>query len=274
MKRKLPYLFLLALSAALLSAAPQRASAVIVEDFQFNDPNGTGLAVAVNSANAGNQWVEDLDHVSTIQVLNGSLNIVKNNTAFVTEGLGLADVSSGTLWMVAEFKNWAILGNAPDGSNVEEIRFGFNATEDLVPPPSSTVLAEMQISRNFADGTFQILGSALGAGGTSIAAAPINFVQNDPFTMVMRVNQDTDKYEILYKDGANAFVSLGTGNLEPTRDALIVRFTVNNFIGDEAGEFANLDRFYISTNNPIPEPATFALAALSLIGMTAVRRRF
>jgi PEP-CTERM motif len=263
-------LYLVASLAVL--AASQPAAAVVLEDFQFNDPNNTGLAAAANSANPGNQWVEDTDHAPTIQVKNGSLNIVKNDTNFVTEGLGLDDVSSGTLYMVAEFKNWAILGSAPDGNNVEEIRFGFNATEDLIPPPSSTVLAEMWLRRNFAADTFEILGTALGS-GTDISSASINYVQNDPFTMVMKVDQDTNKYRILYKDGANPYVTLGVGDLDPARDALIVRFTINNFIGDEPGEFANLDRFYISNNNPIPEPATLALAAISLMGMISMRRR-
>ncbi|MEX0612316.1 MAG: PEP-CTERM sorting domain-containing protein [Pirellulales bacterium] len=248
--------------------------AALLEDFQFNDADGTALNMAANSASA-HMWVHDTDHAATIQVQSGSLNIVKNNTDFVTEGLGFDDVSSGVLWMVAEFANWAVLGSAPDGNNVEEIRFGFMGTEDLTPPPSSTVLAEMMISRNHGAGQFQISGTALGAAGTNIATANINFVQNDPFVMAMRVDQDTDTYAIYYKDGSNPAALLGEGNLEPTRDAIVVRMTINNFWGDEVGEFANLDRFYISTRIPpgIPEPSTCLLALFAGIGWFARRRR-
>jgi hypothetical protein len=264
--------FFAAVAALLLGGSI--STAAILEDFQFEDADNTALNMAANSASS-NQWIHDTDHVSTIQVLDGKLNIVKNNTDFVTEGLEIDDVSSGVLWMVAEFSDWAILGNAPDGNNVEEVRFGFMGTSDLIPPPSSTVLAEMMISRNFGAGQFQISGSALGAAGTSIAPASINFVQDDPFIMAMRVDQDSDTYSIYYKDGANPVTVLGGGNLEPTRDALITRFTINNFIGDEAGEFVNLDRFYISNTAPpgIPEPSTGLLAIGTLAALFCSRRR-
>jgi hypothetical protein len=245
----------------------------LVEDFQFNDPNNTALNAAANSAST-HLWVHDTDHVSTIQVLNGKLNIVKNNTDFVTEGLAFNDVSSGTLWMVAEFSDWAVLGTAPDGSNVEEIRFGFMGTEDISPPPSSTVLAEMMLSRNLGANQFQISGTALGTAGTNIAPANISFVQNQPFIMAMEVNQDTNKYTVYYKDGAANYTTLGTGDLEPTRDAIVLRFGINNFIGDTAGEFFNLDRFYVSDVSPIPEPSAFLLVGVVAVGVWRARRYF
>jgi hypothetical protein len=261
----------LALVAGLFCGAAS-SRAAILEDFLFNDANNTSLAGAANSASS-HMWVEDTDHVPTIQVLGGKLNIVKNNTDFVTEGLEIDDVTTGTLWMVAEFSDWAILGTAPDGNNVEEVRFGFMGTSDLIPPPSSTVLAEMMIARHFASNTLQISGTALGTAGTSIAPATINLVQNNPFIMVMGVNQTTDTYSIHYKDGAAPYALLGSGNLEPTRDALITRFTINNFIGDETGEFVNLDRFYITDMNPIPEPSCLALASLVAAAAMVGRRR-
>jgi hypothetical protein len=259
----------------LIMLAGAQARAALIENFDFNDADGTALNMAANSANAGNNWIHDTDHVASIQVQGGALNIVKNDTNFVTEGLGFDDVNSGVLWMVAEFRDWAILGSAPDGNNVEEIRFGFMGTEDLTPPPSSTVLAEMMISRNHGAGQFQISGTALGTAGTNIAPANINFVQDDPFVMAMRVDQDANTYTLYYKDGTNPRVVVGSGNLEPTRDAVVVRFTVNNFIGDEAGEFANLDRFYISDRVPpgIPEPATIGLALIAGAGLIVRRRR-
>ena len=250
------------------------ARAGLLENFDFNDADNTTLDMAVNSASS-HMWVHDTDHAATIQVLGGSLNIVKNNTDFVTEGLGLDDVSSGVLWMVAEFANWAVLGNAPDGNNVEEIRFGFMATEDLAAPPSSTVLAEMQISRNFGAGKFQISGTALGTGGAPIEPVDINFVQNDPFIMAMKVDQDNDTYTLFYKDGDNPVVIVGTDTLEPTRDAIIVRMTINNFWGDEMGEFANLDRFYVSDMAPanIPEPTGAVMALIAAASLWLSRKR-
>lgn len=269
---KTPHVVRFAILAGFLALVPS-SRAAFLEDFHFNDSDGTALNAATNSASA-HQWVHDTDHVASIQVQSGALNIVKNNTDFVTEGLGLDDVSTGVLWMVAEFRDWAILGAAPDGNNVEEIRFGFMGTEDLTPPPSSTVLAEMMISRNHGASQFQISGSALGAGGTNLAPAAIDFVQDEPFVMAMRVDQTTNTYQVYYQDGSNPLMSLGSGNLEPTRDAIVVRMSFNNFIGDAVGEFANLDRFYISNHRPagIPEPSTCMLAAFAALGLLLRRR--
>jgi hypothetical protein len=274
---KRTYLACLALAGVFLAAgflASGAARAGIIEDFQFNDANGTALNAAVNSAST-HLWVHDSDHAATIQVQGGSLNIVKNNTDFVTEGLGFDDITTGVLWMVAEFKDWAVLGTAPDGNNVEEIRFGFMGTEDLTPPPSSTVMAEMMLARNHGAGKFQLSATALGTAGTNIAPMDVNFVQTNHFVMAMKVDQSTNKYSLHYKDGANPFVKVGDGNLEPTRDAIVVRFSVNNFWGDVSGEQANLDRFYISDTAPvgIPEPTSALLVAVAAACAVAVRRR-
>ncbi len=264
--------FLLALVVACLG--PSFSSATIIEDFRFNDPDGTSLGSAVNSANPGNQLIPDTDHVSTIQVQGGALNIVKNNTNTVNEGLAFVDVSSGTLWIVATFKNWAFPGAAIP-TDVEDIRFGFMATEDTDPPPSSTVLAEMLIRRNTTSSGMEIIGTALGAAGsgaTNTPAVALNTVQSDPFTMAMKVDQDTNVYEVFYKDGTDPFLSIGTGNLDPARNALVYRFTINNFIGDVADEFANLDRMYIATDFTVPEPGSVSLLILSAIGVLGRRR--
>ncbi|MCA9258211.1 MAG: hypothetical protein KDA61_03370, partial [Planctomycetales bacterium] len=257
----------------LVACAGLTAKAGVLEDFPFNDADGTGLAAATNVANPGNQWVEDTDHAASIQVQGGALHIEKNDTNFVTEGLEIADVATGKLWLVADFAGWSVLGQAPDSGNVEEIRFGFNSGDDLIPPPSSTVLAEMQLKRDFDANAMVLTGVALGGGGTSLGDTIVNMVQDSPFTMVLAIDQDTDTYEVLYRDGAAAFASAGSGALEPTRDALIVRFTVNNFWGDVSGEFADLDRVYVTDVDPtiIPEPTSLALwAGASLI---LVRRR-
>jgi hypothetical protein len=271
---KRTYLACLALAGVLLSSSAARAA--FIEDFKFNEAVDTPLNTTANDASS-HLWVHDSDHAATIQVLGGTgaLNIVKNNTDFVTEGMAFDDVTTGVLWMVAEFKDWAVLGTAPDGNNVEEIRFGFMGTEDIIPPPSSTVMAEMMLARNHGAGKFQLSATALGTAGTNIAPVDVNFVQTNPFVMAMMVNQTTNKYSLHFKDGANPFVKVGDGNLEPTRDAIVVRFSVNNFWGDVVGEQANLDRFYISDTAPvgIPEPASALLVAVAAGCLGLTRRR-
>ena len=107
-----------ALTVAALLAGSSVAHAVILEDFQFNDANGTELGAAANSINPGNLWQNssagspipgDLVN-STVQ--DGVFNVMKNDNFFSTRHLQIDNITSGIVYLVTEVASWNIIADA------------------------------------------------------------------------------------------------------------------------------------------------------------------
>jgi hypothetical protein len=114
--RVLAFIGLLALGSVTHSFA------IDFERFDFNDPAGTMLANAANSANPGNNWVES-PGMSPSDVRNGNYNIVKANTTLNSNFLQIDNITSGTRYLVARLSGWNFLGFDP--ANQEEFRMAF-----------------------------------------------------------------------------------------------------------------------------------------------------
>lgn len=265
---------LLTLSALALCA--HSASAAIIEDFQFNDPSGTVITGAANSVNAANLWLSQNNAVESATTGSGSFRIQKNTvTGQVSNTLEMSNITSGKVWLVAEIAGW--LYTATPSATSERVRFGFL---DNDPPAagSSTITAQMQIDR-LPSGNLTVTGDAGGTGSTATVTSSVDFglSRTTPLTLVLEVDADTDKYTISYKDGASPFVSLSTGNLGERsvgvlREARSVRFAFTGQFGD-VGEYFDVNRIYVTTTNPIPEPAAIVLLGFAGIGFIGRRRR-
>jgi hypothetical protein len=266
-------------SLALLGAAllARFASAAIIEDFPFNEPANSPITGAVNSANPGNAWLSQNTAVESFSNGSGSFRINKTSVAGqVGNTLDIANITSGKVWLVAEIAGWAY--TATPSATSERVRFGFL---DNDPPAagSSTISAEMQIDRLASNNNLTFTTDAGGTGSTATqtSSADWGISRNTPLTLVMEIDADTDKFTASYKDGANPWVSLPTGNLgERTagvaREARSVRFAFTGNFGD-TGEFFDVDRIYVTTTNPIPEPASVALLGVSCVAAAGWRRR-
>ncbi len=207
----------------------------------------------MNNAVPGNLWVEDAADMTGTSVQNGSFRVQKDNDNFGTNYLQIDNITTGTVWMVAEMDGWSfssLVGPGEfDSSQPEEIRFAFlnNDTGNS----GSTITSQFEIERN-AGGGVELNGQALGS-GTNIAPFALNLNQTQPFTIVMELDQTANSYEIFIDDGGAGFSSIGTGAVDPSRDANSIRFVANNnFSG--TGEFFDIDRFYITDTNPIMQP--------------------
>ncbi len=214
----------------------------IMQDFLFDDANGTLLTAAANAASPGNQWTDDADLANT-SVQSGGLLIQKNNNGFAGHYLQIDNISEGEAWLVMEVDGWNFADFDP--AEPEELRLGFLDGDDL---SGSVITAQVEIERNGAGG-IEINGQALGS-GTDIAAGALSTTQNDSFTVVLHLNKDTDTYEIMTKDGAGAWTSLGSGQVDPARDGNTLRFVVNNHFGG-TGEFFDIGRIYLTYDNPM-----------------------
>jgi hypothetical protein len=247
-----------AASVAMLALllAPTCADAAILEEFLFNDANGTLLDGATNSGNPGNQWVLDGDgDMTNSSVQNGSYRVQKDNDLFGTNFLQIDNVTSGTVWWVAEFSGWSFssLVGSPnfDVGELEEIRFSFLNDDTGTSGSSNTAAVEIQRT---AAGGLEVVGNRSGSGGTDIAgSAALNLVQTNPFSLVLELNKDANTYAVFFKDGADPFQQLGTANVDPARNGNSIRFVANNnFSG--AGEFVDIDRMYLTDVSPLNVP--------------------
>lgn len=272
--------FVVALCVATSCAISVRAA--ILEDFLFDDPDGTVITSTVNSANSGNNWLSQNTNI-TAGVENGSFRLQKGGesptpvTGQVINVLNIANITSGRAWLVAELAGWSYTATASSPS--ERVRFAF---VDNDPPAtnSSTITAEANIDR--AGGALQLNASALGVGAGSIAGTySLPLVQTEPFKIAVEINKNLNTYSVHYKDGNDPWGTLGTAVLGdvaasgmPTgilRRGNGLRFAFTGTFND-TGEFVDVDRIYLTNLNPVPEPSSLALGLLAA-GLTLVRRQ-
>lgn len=253
------------LSLTLLLVTP--AAAVDLESFEFNDANGTPLTAAVNTANPGNQWSyveeattpgdESTGDISTVQ--SGAYRII-TDSAFApgleSRYLNIANVSSGTIYISATFRNWNF--GDYDDTTTEQVRFTF--LDDDTGTSGSTVTAQMQIRRNAETGSMELFGDAIGTAGSFDIATTVNLPneQTQPFQMVLAVDKTSNTYEVFYKDGSSASQALGMGGVSRVRDTNSIRmvtssFGAENFLPFVITEQANLERLAVSDTNPLTD---------------------
>lgn len=247
--------FVALLGMILVVVAPQRSSAVILDDFPFTDANGARLGEVENVASPGRIWTEETAVMTESTVLNGVLRIQKANTVFARNVLDINNITSGRAWLVAEIAGWnfsSIVGPTEfDSAEPEEIRFDF-LDNDAPTNASSTITAGTRIQRN-AGGGIEVIGTAIGTGSTNIAATPLSLTQTQPFQLVLELDNDANTYTLYTKNGAAPFASIGTGNINSARNGNSIRFGVNNsFAG--TGEFFSVDRIYLTDTSPVVAP--------------------
>ena len=198
----------------------------------------------------------------------GSFRINKQTaTGQVGNTLEMTNITSGKVWLVADIAGWNYTATASSPS--ERVRFGFL---DNDPPAagSSTITAEMQIDR-LPSGNLTVTGDAGGTGSTATVTSSADFglSRSTPLQLILEVDADVDTYTISYKDGANPIVSLAAGNLGERsagvkREARSVRFAYTGTFNEPGGsEFFDVERIYVTTTNPIPEPTCLALLGIA-----------
>ncbi|QDV72514.1 PEP-CTERM sorting domain-containing protein [Botrimarina mediterranea] len=261
------------LAALTFALLPATASAVIIEDFAFNESIGTTLDLTTNAGNPGNAWVVDPDLTDTATNGIGSLRIRNATTSLESNYLEIDNITTGKAWLVVEMAGWSFNTDTInpanfDPTNREQVRFAF-LNNDNDPPSGSTLTGQFQIERT-TEGGVQLIGNTAGSGSTNIAGAyALTNDRSTPFTVALEVDvTDTvETYSVYYKDGAAPFTPLGTGTIAPGRDANSIRFAISDsFAGD--GEFFDINRVYLTDEDPlgVVAPTTLSLEVNTLTG--------
>jgi hypothetical protein len=244
-----------------LSTSQQLVHAVDFESFLFNDGNGTELDFAANTANPGNMWTVDFNNLAPAEVENGVYKITKDNDNPASAVLQIANVSTGTRYIVVDISGWAFRGF--DSTEPEELRFGF-LNEDDGAFSGNTVTAQMQIARNTTTGAVEILGDAVGVGSTDLShTGQFTVDQSAPVKMVLALDKTSNSYEVFYKDGANPSQSLGLGDISTSRNGNSVRLFANNNFGSDFTEFISVDRIAVTDVNPLTDLMTLEINRIS-----------
>ncbi|MEQ9454072.1 MAG: hypothetical protein RLN76_05690 [Phycisphaeraceae bacterium] len=243
------------------------SSAVILEDFRFDDPNGTELGAAANAINPTNLWQNSSGglpipgDVADSTVQDGVFRIAKADDLFSTRHLQIDDITSGVAYLVADVAGWNV-----DASNFAELEdVGWALLNNDTGFNGSTITAQMRLVL-FTPTQFLLEGSAIGGGSSSLPQStflPIN--QPDPVKFVLKLDRDLNQYEVLYQIDGGAINSVGVGNLgiddngtdgnpadNLTRDGNSIRWRINNNFGS-VGEFFDVDRVYLTTSDPFAE---------------------
>lgn len=252
----------------LFSSAGQLAHAVDIEAFEFNDFNGTTLENAANSVNPGRLWsvTNGGADMAPSSVESGSYRIIKDQVGLAQNRLDIDNITSGVVYLSATFSSWKF--TAPSGGDAagpEQVRLAFLNSDGVT---GTEITAQVQVRRspetddqspNFQ--RIELRGNAEGGNGAEDiqTLAPLATQQTNPFTMVLALDQESDYYEVFYKDGTNPTQVLGRASISRVRDANSIRLAVNNNLGSTnlfpvfVDEQANIDRIALSDTNPLSD---------------------
>jgi hypothetical protein len=241
-----------------LAGAP--AAAALLADFEFNEPLGTTLEHATNSASPTSRWSVSENLLPTFTSA-GTLRIQKVNDAFAPNYLQIVNVDSGQAWLVAELAGWSLSSLVGprefDTTQREDLRLGFLNDDTGTHGTATTAAFEF---RRRGDGSFVLVGTQsstqAGENIAEVASLPLN--QNTQFTVVLQLDKDRDRYAVYYRSEGEPFHVLGTAPVDPARDGNSLRLAVNNSWGG-TGEFISIDRIYVSDTSPVTDVATLTL---------------
>ncbi|MEN1680539.1 MAG: hypothetical protein AAGJ46_13195 [Planctomycetota bacterium] len=270
--------FLKALIATAVASSAATSHAVLVVDYEFNDPAGP-FSTAVDSAGSTiNAWGNDPD-----ATLNGSGQLeVSGPLGFQFRGFtGPGAISSGSGFLRIDFASWGsnadpffvfgLRGSGP-GAGIRSWRLQFSSGDASDDDPAGRLF---EVGAHSFNAGFNFLGGSIPAESSSSGTMP------NGLSVIMGVDLDGDTtsvwwdpnrtgdYEIL---GSRENVPINSGGF--TDISLIDGIQLQS----NGGLFA-IDRLALGTNfaeiaevSAIPEPSLLATYTAITVGMVLARR--
>lgn len=211
--------------------------------WNFDDPHGTSLSNAVNSASPTTSWSGNLSNSTTTGT--GVFRLRRNDSGNNRR----ADVGetyyAAPIYMYVELDSWQLAHAS--GTN-PAIYFEF--MNGLAAQTPSQITAGVRLVRQ-SNGNVTLQATANGTGATN--TDPIELftsTQTQPVALLVTYHDFLNTYSVDYKIGHGDWINLHTGDTAATRTALSYRMYV---IGDFDGggqNYLDIDRFSITRKHP------------------------
>lgn len=276
MKSPTPSTRLLAGLAVLIAAAP--LSATVLHDWNFATlPDGAAFGDVVDTGTVGGvSWLNSSgapeNYNNNSGVMGGVYRMSRESGtgSLTTLWADIPDqtVISDPVWAVIDIAGWNLITDTN-----QTIRLDFTTTAT-----GSTVAGGLRIDRNAGTtpglDSATLYGQALGAGTLTPDTLVLPALLTEPISIAILFDKASGTYDVSYLlSGASEYVSLGGGSIDAGRNGAALRINFNNSFGGE-GEYVDISRIYMTTVQPIPEPATLALLlGGACLGWVVIRRR-
>ncbi len=268
---------ILALAATLLVAGSY--ADVVMQDWQFNDANGTALNSVANTGTIGTSW-----NFGGPKTQAGSLNIGDttfykwnpgSSTTFRTASF--AQQTTGQYVFEFVIADWDMAGTDGIGTVNNGIKFNFGSVAngsaqlefEVAQTPGNDIRVRSQNSNN---------GNLSGTDAQNQLGG-LNLTNSASVTVQLLTDLDTGAWSTRVDAGSDgSFVDLvtdGAGMTSIDRIQLVVDASNGTWeygnVGGTATEFIKIDSV---TMSQIPEPATLGLIAAFGGGLLFIRQRF
>ncbi len=241
----------------IVTAALLPGHATLVQQFEFNDSNGTTLSNAANSVGGGVQYASDL----TGYVINGGnleISSVGDTESFSGNGTALGYTSG--IYQIDMTLDWTVVDDGVDQT------FHVSFMNDNVNQTTADISLEFRTGNT----NVEVNGRAFG-GGTETGVYSGFTLNESNIQLRSVVDFDNDTLETFYNSGSG-FVSTGTaGTISSSRNGNWLRIRTTGDWSD-SGESLSVDSISYSV---IPEPGSMVLvgvAFLTLFGAYRLRR--
>lgn len=258
-----------AVVTALFFTASGLHAAMVIEDWQFQDPDGTNLSAAMNSVGT-TSWNTGVN--SRTEIGGGMLHRTDySGTANHRAYADIDNLTAGRHWLVVHdlSLNWLANGTG----SVDALSLGFDSAHNDGTGNyySGMHTARWELVRS---GTTVALNGITGGGGTNLTnLASWNPATVNNLDLVLELDQtvpganDTGRYQVHWKEAggnwnSSGYAAIANNTASVLRIGAALRLAIDGPHDSTIGEVQTMDRVFLASSNYAGQPR-YASAVLS-----------